>query len=371
MTAHPAVREGARRQPRRDRGPDLQDAARAGHRDRRCLLRRRSRPPPRRDGRRGLLIGAGPRESYLRGDVIVETARPSGRRGSASGLRLSRRERRVCPSGRATPVWSGSGRRPLRSKRWAPRSPLAGGWMLPVSRSSRGRRSRSSRSSELRVVAGEIGYPLAIKASAGGGGKGLKIVGAEPELERAYDSARREGEAYFADAHGVRRALHRGSPARRGTGARRCARERRPPRRAGLHDPAPASEAGRGDAVAGRRRRAAGADRRHRGRGGKGGGVSLCGNRGRAAHRRGRVLLPRDEHPHPGRAHGDGAGDRARSRPRAGAHRGGRGARVRAGRRHPPRARDRVPDQCRGRRAGASSPRPGGSRPIGSPAARG
>ncbi len=50
------------------------------------------------------------------------------------------------------------------------------------------------------AAAAEIGYPIAIKASAGGGGKGLKIVREEGELERAFESATREGEAYFADA---------------------------------------------------------------------------------------------------------------------------------------------------------------------------
>src|SRR5205807_310851 len=46
----------------------------------------------------------------------------------------------------------------------------------------------------------ELGWPLAIKASAGGGGKGLKVVRNAGEAERAYESARREGEAYFSDA---------------------------------------------------------------------------------------------------------------------------------------------------------------------------
>jgi acetyl-CoA/propionyl-CoA carboxylase biotin carboxyl carrier protein len=49
------------------------------------------------------------------------------------------------------------------------------------------------------AAASEIGYPIAIKASAGGGGKGFKIAASPDEVERAYDSARREGEAYFAD----------------------------------------------------------------------------------------------------------------------------------------------------------------------------
>jgi acetyl-CoA/propionyl-CoA carboxylase biotin carboxyl carrier protein len=46
----------------------------------------------------------------------------------------------------------------------------------------------------------ELGWPLAIKASAGGGGKGLKVVRTPEEAERAFESARREGEAYFSDA---------------------------------------------------------------------------------------------------------------------------------------------------------------------------
>ena len=46
----------------------------------------------------------------------------------------------------------------------------------------------------------ELGWPLAIKASAGGGGKGLKVARDAEEAERALASARREGESYFGDA---------------------------------------------------------------------------------------------------------------------------------------------------------------------------
>ncbi|MEO8290077.1 MAG: acetyl-CoA carboxylase biotin carboxylase subunit [Gaiellaceae bacterium] len=49
-------------------------------------------------------------------------------------------------------------------------------------------------------LGGEYGWPLAIKASAGGGGKGLKIVERPEEAERAFAAAKREGQAYFADA---------------------------------------------------------------------------------------------------------------------------------------------------------------------------
>jgi len=46
----------------------------------------------------------------------------------------------------------------------------------------------------------EIGWPIAIKASAGGGGKGLKVVASADEVERAFEAARREGQAYFSDS---------------------------------------------------------------------------------------------------------------------------------------------------------------------------
>ena len=53
---------------------------------------------------------------------------------------------------------------------------------------------------EVLALGEEHGWPLAIKASAGGGGKGLKVVRSAGEAERALASARREGESYFADA---------------------------------------------------------------------------------------------------------------------------------------------------------------------------
>ena len=53
---------------------------------------------------------------------------------------------------------------------------------------------------QLGALAREIGYPVLIKAAAGGGGKGMKVVGSDGEVERAFESAQREGQAYFADA---------------------------------------------------------------------------------------------------------------------------------------------------------------------------
>jgi acetyl-CoA/propionyl-CoA carboxylase biotin carboxyl carrier protein len=55
-------------------------------------------------------------------------------------------------------------------------------------------------SAEAAVEAAEaIGYPIAVKAAAGGGGKGIEVAAGPDELPRAYESARRQGKAYFAD----------------------------------------------------------------------------------------------------------------------------------------------------------------------------
>lgn len=45
----------------------------------------------------------------------------------------------------------------------------------------------------------EIGYPIIMKARAGGGGKGIRIVNAESEMEKAFLTAYREAESAFGD----------------------------------------------------------------------------------------------------------------------------------------------------------------------------
>lgn len=52
---------------------------------------------------------------------------------------------------------------------------------------------------EAALVAKKIGLPIIIKASAGGGGKGMRIVRSEDELESAYRACRSEGQNYFAN----------------------------------------------------------------------------------------------------------------------------------------------------------------------------
>ena len=48
-------------------------------------------------------------------------------------------------------------------------------------------------------VAAEHGFPVAVKASAGGGGKGFAVAHDKTQAEAAYSRASREGEAYFGD----------------------------------------------------------------------------------------------------------------------------------------------------------------------------
>jgi acetyl-CoA/propionyl-CoA carboxylase biotin carboxyl carrier protein len=52
---------------------------------------------------------------------------------------------------------------------------------------------------EVRLFGEEHGFPVAVKASAGGGGKGFAVAGDASEAENAFSRASREGEAYFGD----------------------------------------------------------------------------------------------------------------------------------------------------------------------------
>jgi acetyl-CoA/propionyl-CoA carboxylase, biotin carboxylase, biotin carboxyl carrier protein len=52
---------------------------------------------------------------------------------------------------------------------------------------------------ELLALGEEIGYPLLIKAAAGGGGKGMEAVEEPGDAEQAFERARRQGQSYFAN----------------------------------------------------------------------------------------------------------------------------------------------------------------------------
>src|SRR5690625_6989878 len=53
--------------------------------------------------------------------------------------------------------------------------------------------------SEARKIAAEIGYPVMVKASAGGSGRGMRVVKSEDELARQFNGAHQEAEAAFGN----------------------------------------------------------------------------------------------------------------------------------------------------------------------------
>ena len=51
-----------------------------------------------------------------------------------------------------------------------------------------------------KIIEDDIGYPIAVKAAGGGGGKGFRVALSPDELEEAFEGAAREGEKFFSDA---------------------------------------------------------------------------------------------------------------------------------------------------------------------------
>jgi propionyl-CoA carboxylase alpha chain len=98
-------------------------------------------------------------------------------------------------------------------------------------------------------IAGEIGYPVMIKASAGGGGKGMRIAWSEAEVRDGFDRARSRPKLVRRRPH-LHREIRRRSPPYRDPGAGRRARQRRLSRRTRMLDPAPQPEGRRRSALA-------------------------------------------------------------------------------------------------------------------------
>jgi acetyl-CoA/propionyl-CoA carboxylase, biotin carboxylase, biotin carboxyl carrier protein len=51
-----------------------------------------------------------------------------------------------------------------------------------------------------KIIDADIGYPVAVKAAGGGGGKGFRVALEESELQSAFEGAAREGEKFFSDS---------------------------------------------------------------------------------------------------------------------------------------------------------------------------
>jgi acetyl-CoA/propionyl-CoA carboxylase, biotin carboxylase, biotin carboxyl carrier protein len=146
------------------------------------------------------VLGPGPAsESYLRGDRIVDAARRAGAQAVHPGYGfLAENAAFARAVEEAGLTWIGPPPEAIElmgSKTAARRAMQAAG--VPI---VPGTTEAVRDASEIAGLAHEIGYPLILKAAAGGGGKGMKVVRSAEEIERALDSARREGEKYFADA---------------------------------------------------------------------------------------------------------------------------------------------------------------------------
>jgi len=95
----------------------------------------------------------------------------------------------------------------------------------------------------------KLGYPLLVKAVAGGGGRGMRLVRAPAELQRGIEGARREATSAFGDGTLMLERLIEQRPPHRNPGFCRCARQRGLPGRARLHGPAPPPEGHRRGSV--------------------------------------------------------------------------------------------------------------------------
>jgi acetyl-CoA/propionyl-CoA carboxylase, biotin carboxylase, biotin carboxyl carrier protein len=147
------------------------------------------------------LLGPGPAaESYLRVDRILEVARQAGTEAIHPGygfLAENAAFARACeeagivfigpPADAIDAMGSKTKAREIMREAGVPIVP---GTTDPVDSVDEARR----------VIDDSIGYPIAIKAAGGGGGKGFRVAQSEDELEKAFEGASREGEKFFSDA---------------------------------------------------------------------------------------------------------------------------------------------------------------------------
>ena len=143
--------------------------------------------------------GSAPRDSYLRADAVLEAARATGCEAIHPGYGFLSENTTfagacenagLCFIGPPAPAIQAMGLKDAALLRMA----QAGVPTLPGFHQGKG-----AADSDLAAAADEIGYPLLVKPSAGGGGKGMRIVRQAGELSEALTGARREASAAFGD----------------------------------------------------------------------------------------------------------------------------------------------------------------------------
>lgn len=143
-------------------------------------------------------IGPPPaQESYLRGERIIQVALEAGARAVHPGcgfLSESPDFARACAEAGLTFVGPGPEAMELLSDKTAARR-VARDLDIPVIEGS----ACALDDEKLLEAADRIGYPVVLKATAGGGGMGIRVANSRVELEAAIPVARREAQAAFGD----------------------------------------------------------------------------------------------------------------------------------------------------------------------------
>src|SRR3990170_1209045 len=158
-----------------------------------------ARSPHVREADEAVLIGPAPSsESYLRSDGILAAARSTGAEAIHPGYGfLSERESFARAVHDAGLTWIGPPPEAIAamgSKTAARTLAVAAG--VPV---VPGTTEALRDADQARAIAEQFGYPVLLKAAAGGGGKGMRVVHAAAELESSLESARREAKNAFGD----------------------------------------------------------------------------------------------------------------------------------------------------------------------------
>ncbi len=145
-----------------------------------------------------VLIGPpAPRESYLRIDRILEVAKRTGADAIHPGYGfLSEREEfaQACQDEGIIFIGPPPGAIATMGDKQAARATVMKAGVPVVPGSEPGMRD-----DEILAIAGRIGFPVMVKAAAGGGGKGMRAVRTPEDLPGALAAARREAESAFGD----------------------------------------------------------------------------------------------------------------------------------------------------------------------------